>query len=146
VARRGVERKGGRGGGVGSRCGVRCETRQREGGLAHTMVRRGAGASNGGLGSGGVVLTCRTGKDARARGVRLGKEIGVWATFHGCGPVALGRPKGIVLFSFIQKNSNGFESIQSKDDFPEFEKIQMKYGLNKEQFSLFKLYKIQNGF
>jgi hypothetical protein len=90
-------------GGVGSRCGVGCETRQREGGLAHAVVRRGAGASNNGLGSGSVVLTCRTGKDARARGVRLGKEIGVWATFHGCGPVALGRPKGIVLFFIYSK-------------------------------------------
>jgi hypothetical protein len=46
------------------------------------------------------------------------------------------------LFKKIQMDLNRFNQ---KMTFPNL-KIQMKYGLNKEQFSLFKLYKIQNGF
>jgi hypothetical protein len=111
---------------------------------------RGVGASGGGSGSGSAMPTCRAGKDAQV-GVRLGKETDVWATFRGCGPIALGQPEGIVLFFYLFKNfSNGFESIRSKDDFPEFKKYPNKIWscreLNKEQFSLLELSQIRNRF
>jgi hypothetical protein len=43
-------------------------------------------------------------------------------------PVQWVGPQGIVRFSFIQKYSNEFELIQSKDRPPLLEKIQIKYG------------------
>jgi hypothetical protein len=78
---------------VGYRCGAGHESRQREGMVVHAAARRGTGAGGGGSGSGGAMPMCRAGKDQHAGGVRLGKEIGVWAAFRGCGPVALGQLK-----------------------------------------------------
>jgi hypothetical protein len=99
------------------------------GGLAHAVVRGGVGASGGGSGSGSAMPTCRAGKDTRV-GVRLGKETDVWATFRGCGPIALGRPEGIVLFFIYSKTFQmDLNRFDQKMTFLNSKNIQIKYGV-----------------
>jgi hypothetical protein len=64
---------------------------------------------------------------ARCGSAGEGTKGGPVGVGHG-GAVAVGQPKGIVTFCFIQSHFNGTDMIRSEDGLPELKKFQIKYG------------------